>query len=258
MRDLSPVERRLFDWLGHRSDSFLISLPMAVFLVIAVLGVVLVSVIVGRPAFSPEVNFLALSAVVAAVGLYLTTIVVMSVALIRTQRFRLLELYQSMRDIRAMSWREFEDLVAAVYVAKGYAVEPRGGNRSDGGVDLIVRKNSATWVVQCKHYRDSWVDVRPLRELLGVVSERRATGGIFVSCGVFDERALAFAKGTDKLELIGGEQLSELVQSVVQGKYPGFKCPVCGGAVREKTGRYGPFLSCTNFPACHGSLPIPS
>jgi restriction system protein len=167
----------------------------------------------------------------------------------------LLELHQTMRDIQAMSWREFEELVAANYAARGYAVEPLGGEGPDGGVDLIARKDNLTWLIQCKHYRSQWVGERPLRELLGVVTARGATGGVLVACGIFDEKALAFAKGNAKLELIGGEQLRHLVADSVRSRASGTMCPICGSAMREKTGRFGPFLGCSNFPACHGWLP---
>ena len=53
-----------------------------------------------------------------------------------------------MRDIRTTTWREFEDLVAAVYQANGYDVEARGGDMPDGGIDLIVRKDDKRWIVQ--------------------------------------------------------------------------------------------------------------
>jgi restriction system protein len=259
MRGLNPVERRLFDWLSHRSDPFLVGLPVAVFLLVGLVGLVGISAIGGRsPANDPEIRWLTVSAVIAGMSLYVTAISVMAVALIRSQRFRLLELHQTMRDIQAMSWREFEDLVAATYQAKGYLVEPRGGDMPDGGIDLIVQKDNLTWIVQCKHYRDQWVDVRSLRELLGVVTAKGADGGVFVACGVFDERALAFAKGNDKLELIGGEQLRDIIAGAVRTRNPEAKCPSCGSPMREKTGRFGAFMGCSNYPACHGWLPIPS
>jgi restriction system protein len=259
MRDLSPIERRLFDWLSRRSDLFLASLPFAVFLVIGLAGLVAISAIGGRSLLNDgEIAGLTVAAVIAGVGLYLTAIAVTAVVLITSQRFKLLELHQTMRDIQAMSWREFEDLVAGVYQARGYSVEPRGGDSPDGGIDLIVRKNNLSWIVQCKHYRSQWVEERPLRELLGVVTAKGAEGGIVVACGVFDEKALAFAKGNEKLELIGGEQLRDLIASAVRSKEPGAKCPSCGSPMREKTGRFGPFLGCSNYPACHGWLPLPS
>jgi restriction system protein len=259
MRDLSPVERRLFDWLSRRSDLFLVSLPIAVFAVVGLFGLVAISAIGGRSPFNDrEIAWLSVAAVISGMGLFLTTIAVTAVVLLRSQRFKLLELHQTMREIQAMSWREFEDLVAGVYEAKGYSVEPRGGDSPDGGIDLIVRKGNLTWMIQCKHYRSQWIEERPLRELLGVVTANRAAGGVFVTCGVFDDKALAFAKGNEKLELIGGEQLRELIASAIRSKEPETKCPSCGSPMREKTGRFGRFLGCSNYPACHGWLHIPS
>ncbi|HEY5022801.1 MAG TPA: restriction endonuclease [Gemmatimonadaceae bacterium] len=259
MKDLSPFERRIFDWLGHRSDSFLISLPFIAFLGVGLLGVLAISALGGRtPLGDSYVSLLLVWVLIAALVLYLATIEVMGVALLRTQRFRLLQLHQSMRDIQAMSWREFEDLVASFYQAKGYSVESRGGDGPDGGIDLIVRKNNLSWIVQCKHYRSQWVEEPPLRDLLGVVTAMGAEGGILVACGVFDERALAFAKSTDKLELIGGEQLRDLIADALHSKDSGISCPKCGSAMREKSGRFGAFLGCTNFPACHGWHPLRS
>jgi restriction system protein len=245
--------------MSRRSDTFLAILPFGLFIGLGVLGVTAVSVIAHRAPLSDTYAMWVInSLVIAALVLYLAAFYAMTAGLIRTRRFKLLELHQTMRDIQAMSWREFEDLVAASYQARGYEVEPLGGDGPDGGVDLIVRRDNLAWLVQCKHWRDQWVGERPLRELLGVVTAKGAAGGVLVACGVFDEKALAFAKGNAKLELVGGEQLRELVTESVRSKRSGTTCPTCGSAMHEKTGRFGPFLGCTNFPACHGWLPIPS
>src|SRR5713226_2564040 len=105
MRDLNPVERRFFDWLSHRSDAFLVSLPIAVFLAFGLVGLVGISATGGRsPINDREIAWLAAAAVISAMGLYVTAFAVMAVALTRSQRFKLLELHQTMRDIQAMSW----------------------------------------------------------------------------------------------------------------------------------------------------------
>ena len=36
------------------------------------------------------------------------------------------------------------------------------------------------------------------------------------------------------------------------------KCPKCGASMREKTGRYGKFLSCSNWPRCNGTRNVTS
>src|SRR3989442_8292153 len=102
--DLNPIERRLIDWLSRQSDMFLVSLPIAVFLVLALFGVLLISAFAGQSLFNnPAIVWLSVATGVAALGLYLTTIEVMGVAFIRSRRFKLLELHQTMRDIQAMS-----------------------------------------------------------------------------------------------------------------------------------------------------------
>jgi restriction system protein len=256
MKDLSPLERRLFDWLSRRSDSVLILAPFGVFVIAGALGVWLVSAIAHRSPLTDTYSmWLIASVAVAGSLLYTSTFYALAVFFIRTRRFKLLELHQTMRDLQAMSWREFEDLVAAYYYGQGYDVEPRGGDVADGGIDVIVRKDNKRWIVQCKHYKWQWIEERPLRELLGVVTANRADGGIFVTCGVFDDKAMAFAKASQKLELIAGEQLRDLIASA-RGNDHRMECPKCGSSMRQKSGRYGEFLSCINYPACDGSLPI--
>ncbi len=258
MEDLSPFERRIFEWLSRRSDSALILVPVGVFVAVGALGILLVSAIGRRSPFTDGYTMWLIAAVaVAGSLLYISSFYASASFFVRTRRFKLLELHQTMRDIRTMTWREFEDLVAAVYQANGYDVEARGGDMPDGGIDLIVRKDDKRWIVQCKHYRDQWVGVRPIRELLGIVTVEKATGGVFVASGVFDEQAKAFAKETDQLELVGGEQLLDLINQSAAKRIQ-TKCPDCGSPMRERVGRFGPFLGCSNFPACHGSLSLPS
>ena len=34
------------------------------------------------------------------------------------------------------------------------------------------------------------------------------------------------------------------------------KCPKCGASMREKNGRYGQFLGCSNWPRCNGTRDV--
>jgi ssDNA-binding Zn-finger/Zn-ribbon topoisomerase 1 len=36
------------------------------------------------------------------------------------------------------------------------------------------------------------------------------------------------------------------------------RCPLCGGDMTEKAGRYGPFLSCFRYPVCKGKRDLPA
>jgi restriction system protein len=258
VQDASRFEKAVFNWFARRSDRVALATPLIVFSAIAVSGLVVLSTAYGLPA--GFIGWAFALAMAAGVTLYLSMIFAVGAMFTRTTRFRLLQLHKTMRDIQAMSWREFEDLVVAYYDAHGYETEHLGRDSADGGVDIRIRKAGETWLVQCKHYRSQWIEERPLRELLGVVASQRASGGVFIACGAFDDRALAFSKANPNLQLIGGEQLRDLVNDIVRGKEIDSvkSCPICGGRMRSANGRYGPFLGCANFPACRGWRPIQS
>jgi ssDNA-binding Zn-finger/Zn-ribbon topoisomerase 1 len=59
--------------------------------------------------------------------------------------------------------------------------------------------------------------------------------------------------------LVAGEQLEEMIQQAVQRRLGGrtYICDKCGAPMKPKTGRRGPFLSCSNYPACKGSRDWP-
>src|SRR5207244_13523281 len=77
-------------------------------------------------------SWLLFLATIAAAGLYMTAVISLGAVFVRSRRFKLLELHQTMRDIQAMSWREFEDLVVANYDATGYTTEHVGRDTADG------------------------------------------------------------------------------------------------------------------------------
>lgn len=86
----------------------------------------------------------------------------------------------------------FENAVAKVYEEKGYDVEctPR---TNDQGVDLILKRNGATSIVQCKAYTDN-VGVSAIRELAGVrASWPHAEEVILVALYDFSSSAKDFA-----------------------------------------------------------------
>jgi len=35
-------------------------------------------------------------------------------------------------------------------------------------------------------------------------------------------------------------------------------CPLCGSATRQRTGKNGPFWSCSRYPDCKGTVPVDS
>jgi restriction system protein len=120
----------------------------------------------------------------------------------------LMDRIKKIGDLWSMSWRDLEHLTAAMYRAEGYDVELVGGSGPDGGIDLILRRDRSTILVQCKHWRRRRVGVAIVRELRGVMAQHQAAAGVIVTCGTFTKEAEAFA-GEVAIELVGGVELTE-------------------------------------------------
>lgn len=104
-------------------------------------------------------------------------------------------LQEAMHDVHtwaALDGIGFENAVAKIYKEKGFAVEctPR---TNDQGVDLILKRNGAVSIVQCKAYTNN-VGVSAIRELAGVrASWPHAEEVILVALYDFSSPAKDFA-----------------------------------------------------------------
>jgi restriction system protein len=169
-----------------------------------------------------------------------------------------------------MSWREFEMLVGEVFRQRGFTVIEMGGNGPDGGVDLVLKKNSETHLVQCKQWKAFKVGVEIIRELFGVMAAKGAASGYVVTSGVFTSEAKAFADGRN-IELIDGAKLTRMIQAVKLSNEIAPKivneienipvCPKCGSAMIQRSARRGSnsgqaFFGCSQYPVCRGTRPI--
>jgi restriction system protein len=94
-------------------------------------------------------------------------------------------------DAEALSWSEFEQLVAELFRRQGYVVTENLIGGPDGGVDLALRKGDERALVQCKHWRAQRVGASVVRELKGVMAARGISGGFVVSSGTFTDQARA-------------------------------------------------------------------
>jgi len=169
-----------------------------------------------------------------------------------------------------MSWQQFEVLVGEAFRRRGYSVAETGGGGADGGIDLALKKQGETFLVQCKQWKATKVGVTTVRELYGVMAAKGATGGFVVTSGVFTDEARAFAVGRN-IELIDGKALHALIRGVsVPGKAASNApavvsegapaCPVCQSAMVKRTAKRGPnsgnaFWGCSQYPACKGTRP---
>lgn len=183
----------------------------------------------------------------------------------------LLEQTRGLDAIRDLHWQSFEALVGEYYRRQGYSVEERGGPTPDEGIDLVLSKAGRVLLVQCKHWKAFKVGVRPVRELLGVMTTKRASGGILVTSGRFTREAIDFAAGSS-IELVDGDTLEGMILSVQKANPDGTapptpaaretslfpSCPVCGGPMVLRTAKTGPyagsrFYGCKSYPSCRGT-----
>ena len=104
-------------------------------------------------------------------------------------------------------------MLAEAYRRRGYQVVETLGGGADGGVDLRLRRNGQVTVVQCKRWKGKPVPVQVVRELYGMMIDRRASAAKIVATTNFTPDAVAFAK--DKpIELVDSNALLRLVRDV--------------------------------------------
>jgi restriction system protein len=181
---------------------------------------------------------------------------------------RQLDSQTGINSIRALSWKQFEELVGEAYRRQGYNVAENSGAGPDGGVDLFLKKNEQAILVQCKQWRSQKVGVKIVRELFGVMTAAKANRGIIVTCGYFTPEAMDFASGKP-IELVGESALVKLIQSVQDEqrietipKPVGIpNCPQCKTKMVLRTAKRGrnagtQFWGCSDFPKCRSIVAL--
>lgn len=175
----------------------------------------------------------------------------------------------SLELIQTLEWKRFEELCQRFYAAKGIRSEctPLG---PDGGIDIHLYQDdsgNATAIVQCKAWRESFVGVKPIRELLGVMVHEKVGKAFFMTSGKYSEDAKSFAKA-NRITLIDGSMLlamllrlpetdrQSLLEFATSDDYDIPTCPACGTKMQLITGKSGKrdFWGCRNFPKCRGKL----
>jgi hypothetical protein len=119
--------------------------------------------------------------------------------------------------LRGSYWKglgglDFERELGELYGCLGYRVTLTKAT-GDGGVDLILERESETIVVQCKqHSKPAGPAV--IRDLYGTMIHRRASSAIVACTSGFSNEARTFARGKP-LRLIG---LDEIIQLAAQSE----------------------------------------
>lgn len=124
-----------------------------------------------------------------------------------------------------LSWQDFERLLADHYRDLGYLVEHHGtassGARSDGGIDLKLRKENQFILVQCKHWNAMQVPHNDVHQLMGIMDNEDATSAILVTSGEFTAAAQAAASKKGKVQLIDGVALRHMLGARLPPELPG-------------------------------------
>lgn len=177
-----------------------------------------------------------------------------------------LDRQSGIESIRALSWKQFEELLAEAYRRLGYTVRENTSAAPDGGVDITLERGGSRYLVQCKQWRSVKVGVNVAREMLGLVTAERAAGAIIVTSGMFTQEARNFAAGRP-IDLVDGDVLVDLIRNVqarpVTAPAPPAssaplveaRCPSCGRPLVLREARRGPragskFWGCAGFPKC--------
>lgn len=171
--------------------------------------------------------------------------------------------------IRDLEWKRFEDVCQQFYEKKGIRSETTALG-PDGGIDIRLFQDDSgrpTSIVQCKAWGERFVGVKPVRELLGVMTHERIGKAFFMTSGSYSDEAKSVAEA-NRITLIDGTMLLMMIQRLAaeeresllalatEGDFKTPTCPTCGvkmKAVRGKAGRTD-FWGCRNYPRCRQKL----
>ena len=114
-------------------------------------------------------------------------------------------------DVQAMTDREFQAVVAALFRWLGYAVVRTPLSR-DSGMDLVLAGHEGKAIVQCKRWRHP-VGPAVVREFFGTMVSEEAAQGYLITTGIFSKDARRWARDKD-IVLVDGPFLKKLMADI--------------------------------------------
>lgn len=151
----------------------------------------------------------------------------------------------TLAEIDVMDGIEFEHYLRELFVAQGYRVQVTTAS-GDYGADLVMYDGEAKIVVQAKRYSKP-VGVKAVQEIVAAIRYYEADEAWVVTNHSFTPQAHTLAEAND-VYLIGREELIEFALQLNDQFVE--RCPKCGGVLRKRNGRDGPFYGCSNYPDC--------
>jgi restriction system protein len=167
-----------------------------------------------------------------------------------------------------LDWFQLEQLVAALFRAKGNRVETRGGANADGGIDLVVDSGSSTAAVQCKHWSKWKCGPNVVRELIGSMKHEGIAQG-FLVCRTATAAAFDLA-GQERITIVDRNGLVDRIDAAIDSDNeevrpllfaPDKLCPKCGAPMVRRTAAKGSnvgseFWGCSKYPDCRQTMRV--
>lgn len=130
---------------------------------------------------------------------------------------------------------KFEDTIAQMYSTLGYKVKQTPYS-NDGGKDIVLFNENHKYLVECKRFDiANKVGRGMLMKFNAAISEERAKMGFFVTTSYFSQPAIQYANKFEKIKLIDGDALVELMNKAYPENFNFNKisvmCKECGDVV---------------------------
>lgn len=125
---------------------------------------------------------------------------------------RNLELSVALEQLRGLKWRKFAHFVVALLEKRGLSIDEQDRQPGEGGVDLMMRRGNARYIVQCKHSSAYQLNDAGIQELVKLIHMQSAAGAILVNAGNADSRLHPLAN-RHGVEILEGRELWEQLES---------------------------------------------
>lgn len=137
-----------------------------------------------------------------------------SFSLLKSNRKKKLNgLKDEIQSIQGLQWQQFKELVAEAYRHSGFILMENSTFTADPRVDIVMRKSANLYLVQCRYWQNRKLGIREVKNLLGLMHEKQASGCFLLTTGVFTYEARHYAAGRP-INLLDGIELVELLGKV--------------------------------------------
>jgi restriction system protein len=129
-----------------------------------------------------------------------------------SRKKKLDELRDEIGSIQSLSWNQFKEMVAAALNRSGFMILETSPFITDPDVDLVMRKSSSLYLVQCRYWQNKKLGVREVKKLYALMHEKHAMGAFLMTTGIFTREARHYALSRP-IFLLDGIELTELLAS---------------------------------------------